>query len=223
MLDTPRAVLLMTVVLAGLTASARAQEVSADLQGFGKAKFGMSEAQVVKLYPKMQKVPVPTPAAGQESLPFTLASYTLQNQSFGPLRKCAVTLRFYEGGFTDVQYKCREPKEKIVGYWTKRLGPPPQVSARNAMSWTLGKVGVTAMANVGTFMIADSARSKAMSYSLLTYVMYKTKQLPGFHAETPGAAPTPGQPAPGQPEAGNAAPGNAAPGEPAPGESAPGK
>jgi hypothetical protein len=176
-------------------AATRAADKSTDLEGFGKAKFGMSEVQVKKLYPKVQEVPMPTSAPGQ-GLPFSLTNYTLANQSFGPLRKCAVTLHFYEHGLTSVEYHCQEPKDKILDYLQKRFGPPTQISARKAMSWTTEKFALTAMAQAATFKVSDLARSKQMSYSLLAYVLSKTQQA----QQSPGVQPAPTATAP--PEAG---------------------
>ncbi len=190
----PRRAFLLVLALGTLTRPAAAADVPTDLQGFGKAKFGMSEAQVKTLYPKMQEVPMPTPAAPGEGLPFTLTEYTLANQSFGPLHRCAVTLRFYEHQLTDAQYRCQEPKDKINDYLQKRFGLPQDISPRNAMSWTFEKIGLTSMPRAGVFMIADLARSRQMSYSLLTYTMYKTGRLPGVNPlPTPTVPPEPGK------------------------------
>ena len=88
---------LVLPVLAGITSlSASGQTMKNEPDGFGKAKFGMSEPDVLALYPKMQQVVMPTPPpeqAPKEPLPFTLTTYTLDNQSFGPLKQCKVTMR----------------------------------------------------------------------------------------------------------------------------------
>jgi hypothetical protein len=171
--------------LALLAPAATRADTAAELEGFGKAKFGVSEAQAKALYPKLQEFPLPTPKPGEGPLPFSLSNYTLENQSFGPLKKCNVTLQFFQHQLTSVQYACAGGGEKITRYLKKRFGPPQQVSARRGLSWVLGKYAVTAMEVAGVFSIFDTARSRQMSATIMSLVMQKLRAT----TPTPMAAP----------------------------------
>jgi hypothetical protein len=141
-------------------AAARAARTAAELEGFGKAKFGISEEQAKALYPKLKEVQVLPSGA---DVPFSLTNYTLDNQPFGPLKKCKVTLQFFQHELMSAQYACAGGSKKIISYLKKRFGPPPFVSQRRALSWMLGDYSVTAMEVAGTFSILDTARSRQMS------------------------------------------------------------
>jgi len=167
-------------------AATRAAGTAAELEGFGKAKFGISEKQAKALYPKLQELPLPTPQAGEAPLPFSLSNYTLENQSFGPLRKCKVTLRFFQHELNSVQYACAGGSEKIISYLKKRFGPPQFVSERRALSWVFGNYSVTAMEVAGTFSILDTARSQQMSGVIMGLAMQKLSAT----TPTPVAAPS---------------------------------
>jgi hypothetical protein len=180
------ALFVLLSALAVLAPAATRADTGAELEGFGKAKFGMSEEQVKKLYPKLQEYPLPTPAPGEAPLPFSLSNYTLENQSFGPLKKCKVTLQFFQHQLTSVQYACAGGSEKIIGYLKKRFGPPQEVSARRALSWVLGKYSVGAMEVAGVFSILDTARSRQMSTTIMGLVMRKLRAT----TPTPMAAPS---------------------------------
>jgi hypothetical protein len=165
-------------------AAARAAGTAAELEGFGKAKFGMSEEQVKALYPKLQEFPQPTPKSGKAP-PFSLSYYGLENQSFGPLKKCKVTLQFFQHQLMSVQYACAGGSEKIISYLKKRFGPPQYVSQRRGLSWVFGNYSVTAMEVAGVFSILDTLRSQQLSSSVMGLVMQKLGATP-----TPMAAPS---------------------------------
>jgi hypothetical protein len=171
----PRAALMLALALGwlALPAGLRAGSKPAELEGFGKAKFGMSEEQVKALYPELQESPLATPKPGEAPLPFSLSNYGLENRSFGPLKKCKVWLQFFEHQLTSVQYTCAGGSEKITRYLKKRFGPPQQVSARQGLSWVLGDYSVTEMAVPGVFTIFDTARSRQMSGVIMGLVMQK--------------------------------------------------
>lgn len=171
--------------------AAPAGDKSPEPDGFGKAKFGMNESQVKALYPKAQEIVMPTPG---EPPPFTLTMYTLENQSVGPLKKCKVTLRFFQHELTDVQYACAEDEEKVYTYLEKRFGTPKQAPAKNAVNWVGTTTSVSEMRGSGVFMFSDLARSQRVSAILMAYMVKKGQPL--F-----GTQPTPGTPAP-TPEAG---------------------
>ena len=179
-------------------AAARAAGTAAELKGFGKAKFGMSEKQAKALYPKLQELPLPTPKPGAAPPPFSLLNYTLENQSFGALKKCEVTLQFFQHQLMGVQYACAGGSEKIISYLEKRFGPPQEVSPRRALSWVFGKYSVTAMEVAGVFSILDTARSREMSAVVMGLVMHKLRATtptpmaaPGGEHITPAVTPEP--------------------------------
>jgi hypothetical protein len=167
-------------------AAARAAATPAELEGFGKAKFGISEEQAKELYPKLvQEFQLPTPKPGETPLPFSLTNYTLENQSFGPLGKCKVTLRFFQHQLNMVHYACAGGSKKIIGYLEKRFGPPQQVSARRALSWVLGSYSVTAMEVAGTFSILDTARSRELTGVMMRLAFQKLSATTPTPVETP--------------------------------------
>jgi hypothetical protein len=155
-------------------AAARAADKDAELHGFGKAKFGISEEQAKALYPKLQEEVVKAAAKpGEEPLPFSLSNYTLDNQSFGPLKKCKVRLQFFQHEFTSVNYACAGGSEKIISYLKKRFGEPQFTSQRRALTWVPSSYTVTAMEVSGTFSILDTQRSRHMSQVLMALAMKK--------------------------------------------------
>jgi hypothetical protein len=167
-------------------AAARAADTAAELEGFGKAKFGFSEEQAKALYPKLQAVPMPTPKPGEGPPPFSLAYYTLDNQSFGSLKKCKVMLQFFQHELMSVEYSCAGGSKKIIDYLEKRFGPPPFVSQRRVLSWVFGSYSVTAMEAAGTFSIVDTARSKKMSSTVMSLINQKLRA----KAATPVSSPS---------------------------------
>jgi hypothetical protein len=154
-------------------AAARAADKDAELHGFGKAKFGISEEQAKALYPKLEELPLPTPKAGEAPMPFSLSNYTLDNQSFGPLKNCKVKLQFFQHELMSVHYACAGGSKKIIGYLKKRFGEPEFTSQRRALTWVPSSYTVTAMEVAGTFNILDTQRSRHMSEVIWRLAMQK--------------------------------------------------
>ena len=161
--------------------------------GFGKAKFGMSEQQVKALYPEIQEMVMPTPPpeqAPKEPPPFALTTYNLDNQSFGPLKQCKVRMRFFEHKLTDLMYDCAN-KDQVHDYLESRFGVPTSISARRAITWFGNKTTVTEMGATQIFMISDLELGKRMSYTLLGYAMKVQGRIPGIGDAPQTPAPTP--------------------------------
>ncbi len=188
----PFLVLLPLLATAPVAVHATMDE-KAEPDGIGKAKWGMSEAEVKKLYPKIQELPAPTPA---EPLPFTLTNYTLEHQSIGPLKDCTVGLRFFNHQLVDGQYNCAN-KDKVHDYLMKRFGQPTQINARKVITWVGRKSSVSEMGASGRFAFADTAGSQNMGMTLYTYGLRRQQQQAAAAqaqaANTPGATPEAGK------------------------------
>jgi hypothetical protein len=168
-------------------AAAHAGQESTQPDGFGKAKFGMNEEQVRKLFPQAKEIILPTPVPGKVAFPLALTDYDLADQSIGPFHQCKVRLRLYDHALTQVHFTCpKKDKDKVKDYLVKRFGPPASTGA-SALSWSGGKTAVTLSPVSGTFMFADAARDQAASRAILAAIMQA--QQPA--AATPPEAPTP--------------------------------
>jgi len=178
------------VVAMAMTLAVGRQAVAAKIpDGYGKAKFGMSELEVKNVFPKMEKL---TPAgAGQPVIP--LVVYQLQDQTVGTLKQCTVELRFFETKFYEVQCRCPD-KEKVTAYLQKTYGSALRVEAQS-MLWTGDKVGIQHVPGSGAFAIDDLERSKRLSLTLLAIVMQHQQPAGDTPAAPPQAAPPPNQPA----------------------------
>jgi hypothetical protein len=154
--------------------------------GYDKAKFGMTAAQVTKLYPKAKPEATSTPAPGQAMPPFTLVTYTLDDQSLGPLKPCTVGFRFFKDELYEIQFRCpRTDKQKITDYLQKRFGLATRVSD-DAMSWTGKHTEISHVPAGGVFMFADLGRSRMMTFTLMNYL---NKMQGGAVPNTSGAPP----------------------------------
>ena len=148
-------------------------------EGLGAAKFGMTEGQVKARYPKMRLMPPPTP--GQQRPAFALASYRLENQSVGSLRKCIVEFRFFRGAdeahatLYEVQFHCPD-REQAIDYLQRQFGLATQTTDTSLM-WIGKKAGVTLVPRSGVFSFDDLARSQTMQRTLLGYLIKMQRQV----------------------------------------------
>lgn len=158
--------------------------------GFGKAKFGMSVAQVRKLYPKLQPAKG-TEQAASKGQQFVLA-YGLENQSVGPLTGCRAQLRFFKDELYEVQFRCPD-HDKVIDYFKKTYEEGPTVVG-NSVYWMGQQGAVSLTPKSGVFAFSDVKRTQAMQSALLVGL---GKRLPPqtptatAPATTPTAAETP--------------------------------
>lgn len=159
-------------------------------EGFGKAKFGMKEGDVLALYPKMPLAS--TPPADGAAPPFQLTAYRLDDQSVGSLRHCSVQLRFLDDSMFDVQVQCPD-KAAVEAYLAKTYGSPTNTydtpNGKNRM-WKGKKSLVSHMTNTSNFMFGDVQGTERLN-RLLMALMFQPKA-----SSTPGAVPAEGALAP---------------------------
>jgi hypothetical protein len=183
------AILLFALAAAAVTA---AEVKFREPTGYGKAKFGMSAAQVKKLYPKLEPAKATAEAAGNAQQ--LLAVYFLEDQRVGPLKQCKVEFRFYKDELYEIQFRC--PDRAGVGdYLQKTYGMPNQPSG-NAVFWMGEHSAVSLAPRSGAFAYADRARSQAFQAILYKYMM-NPLQTPG--GTPPAGAATPAATAPETP------------------------
>jgi hypothetical protein len=169
-----------------IVASQAAADTFHEPDGFGKAKFGMSEAQVKALYPQMEVIAEPTVTPNTPPQPFRLAMYGLNNQTVGTLRHCSVELRFFQLGMYEVQFLCPDKHAARV-YLQKTFGAPTRAE-ENSLLWQGQKTAITYAPGSGAFMFGDIAATTKLNYALLALVL---QQKGGV---TPGTPPTPPAP-----------------------------
>lgn len=157
--------------------------------GFGKAKFGMSVAEVHKLYPKMQ------PTKGTEEAMKKggqlVLIYDLEDQSVGPLKPCAANLRFFNDELYEVQFHCPD-RVKVGQYLQKTYGEPTRTTEK-AVFW-MGKHNAVSLApKTGAFGFSNLVRTQALQSILLNYLGKTAAQ--GGEAPAAGASGTSPTPA----------------------------
>lgn len=185
-------------------ASAAAAEImkAPEPTGFGKATFGMSPAQVGKLFPKMQPTEATEATAGKGDQ--LMAIYQVEGQRVGPLRPCRVEFRFFKDELYEIQFRCPD-RVKVAQYLQKTYGVPTKAT-ENAAFW-MGKHSAVSLApRSGAFAYGDAKRTQAMQAMLWSY-MHQPQAAAG--ATPPAAEATPAAPeaAPAAPEVRPAAPG----------------
>jgi len=193
------AILVYAVMMAAVSSAAEVKFV--EPAGFGKAKFGMSAAQVTKLYPKLrQEKAIESPTG--EAPP--MAVYYLDDQRVGTLKQCKVELRFFKDELYEFQFRCPE-RAKVGDYLKKTYGLPTK-STETAVFWMGKQSAVGFSPPSGAFAYSDLARSQAMQ-ALFYKAMIKAAQegeQPAAAGATPGAAAPPAQappPTAGAPDA----------------------
>jgi hypothetical protein len=178
------------LVVVSLLAAASALAASfPEPDGFGKAKFGMTEAQVKSLYPHLQFVTLPTPLPGQ-TVPFAVPAYRLDNQSLGPLQGCRVEFRFFrpagheQGELYEVQFLCPD-KEQATDYLQRQFGLATSTTP-SSLTWEGAHAAITLVPKGGVFSFDDRARSQAMQQTLFAYMLKMQLQTPGPTAAATG-------------------------------------
>jgi len=158
--------------------------------GFGKAKFGMSVADVKKVNPKLEPTEAMRKLEGKG--PQMLAIYELKDQSVGTLKPCQAEFRFFNDELYEVQFHCPD-RVKIGEYLQKTYGEPTKTTEQAAF-W-MGKHSAVSLApRTGAFGFSDLVRSQAMQSVLFTYINKKKQEQAAAGAGQPsGASPTPPQ------------------------------
>ena len=190
-------VAIVVYAVAAWAASAAADMKTAEPTGFGKAKFGMSRAQVGKLVPKVHPNTA-TAAAEGKGAPLLMAIYEVEDQSVGPLKKCRAEFRFFKDELYEVQFRCPD-RVKVGQYLQKTYGLPDKMT-ENAVFWMGKHSAVSLSPKSGAFAFGDRERSQAMQ-SVLFASMQKSGQALGAapEAAAPGATPAAPETAPAAP------------------------
>ena len=174
-----------------LASAAHADKPFPEPEGFGKATFGMTEAQLQAAYPKAKKVRGgATPAPGQPVAPFTLAFYDLDDQRVGSLQHCHVEFRFFQEELYEIQFRCPD-KEQVTKYLKKRFGPPTQMQ-QSQFLWVGTSASVTHISSGGVFAFGDMQRTREQTTALMSFLA--EVQAASATASAAPAAPTPPPP-----------------------------
>ena len=183
------------IMVFAMAASAAAEVKFKEPTGFGKAKFGMSVADVRKVYPQMQATKGTEQVAGKGGEAFLLI-FELDNQSVGPLKPCKAELRFFQNELYAVNFRCPD-KVQVQQYLQKTYGLPTKTTERSAF-W-IGEHGAVSLSpSSGAFGFSDVKRGKAMQTVLFQYVQKGQADAAATAtaaAPPPGNTPTPAAPA----------------------------
>ena len=139
-------------------------------RGFGDARFGMSQAEVKKIFPAMTSVGS-GPAAG---LP--LAFFDLRDQSVLGLGPCALQLRFASDQLYEITFDCGRD-EKVIRVLREHYGPPVQETPHGTF-WIGQKGGITLNPRARTFAFVDMALNRKVNAALLATAI-KNQQTEG--------------------------------------------
>lgn len=141
-------------------------------RGFGKARFGMTVAEVKKIYPAMKSVGDPTPEVAA-----LLAIYTLEGQSVYSLKPCAVTFQFNPERLHHIALNCGTDM-KVITVLEKRFGEPTQGMPNNVF-WISNSTTVSLNVKSRSFAFIDKKLNDEFQERLRKYV--------ATHAVTSGA------------------------------------
>ena len=181
------AILVYAIAAAAASAAATETMKAPEPTGFGKAKFGMSVAEVRKLYPQLHPSKATEEAVKKGDQ--VLLIFELENQSVGSLKPCGAQLRFFKGELYEVQFRCPD-RAKVAPYLQKTYGLPTKTT-ENAAFW-MGKHSAVSLApRSGAFGFSDLKRAQAMQ-SMLWASLQQPQATAGA---TPPAAATPAAPA----------------------------
>ncbi|MBI3783076.1 MAG: hypothetical protein HY270_06725 [Deltaproteobacteria bacterium] len=153
------------VLLAGiLIFSARPGVAFDEPAGINKARFGMTPAELLKVYPQAKMLPHPTPAQHQA---LALESYQLTGQKIGRLKDCRLEMRFFGGHLElyEIQALCPD-KDEVTRYLTGTFGMPTRTTDSMLM-WTGSKVAINYVPKSGAFSFGDIARARDMQAMLM--------------------------------------------------------
>jgi len=140
--------------------------------GFGKARFGMTVAEVKKIYPAMKEVGNPTPEVAA-----LLAVYQLEGQSVLGLKPCTVTFQFNPERLHQVAFNCGTDMQ-VMTTLEKRFGDPTQGMPNNAF-WIGDSTAVSLNTKSRHFAFMDKKLNDEFQARLRKYV--------ATHAVTGGA------------------------------------
>lgn len=132
-------------------------------RGFGKARFGMSVAEVKKIFPAMKEMVNPKPEAAA-----LLAVYKLENQSVYGLKPCIVRLQFDPEKLYQVSFDCGRDI-KVTAALQKQLGNPTQ-TGENAAFWIGDKTTISLNITSKVFAFIDRALTAGFQSRLGEYV-----------------------------------------------------
>ena len=181
----PRRLLYFPLLLLTLTPPA-AFGFPNEPEGFGKARFRMSLAQVKEIFPGLTGMPEQS-AEGRSFLGF----YSLDNQSFEQLKPCKLRFVFTSDHLYEIRFDC-EPEDEVVALLTKKFGEPTTESARGTF-WYGERTMVTLNPTAKTFAFVDRQLSQSVQTQLFMRVMGgqvgKPADPSGKDSEESGAAP----------------------------------
>jgi hypothetical protein len=155
--------------------SSRALAFPNEPNGFGKAEFGMSAADVKKAFPDLQ-------SKGTQDF---LALYQLENQSVLGLKPCSVNLRFADDKLYEIQFTC-EQKDQVIPTLKKQFGEPTQEQT-HATFWLSKTRSVALNPQSKIFGFVDRQINDVVQQKLFAYLL----QHQGQSRVTPGAPATP--------------------------------
>lgn len=131
--------------------------------GFGKARLGMTVAEVKKIYPAMKAMGNPTPEVAA-----LLAVYTLDDQSVYGLKPCTVTFRFNPERLHHISFNCGTDM-KVVTVLEKRFGEPTQGMPNNVF-WISDSTTVSLNVKSRNFAFIDKKLNDEFQERLRQYV-----------------------------------------------------
>ena len=153
----------LTVLVILLVGSRLALAFPNEPQGFGKARFGMTVAEVKKIYPAMKAVGNPTPEVAA-----LLAVYSLEGQSVYGLKPCVVTFQFNPERLHHVAFNCGKDM-RVITTLEKRFGEPTQGMPNNAF-WIGDSTTVSLNTKSRNFAIMDKKLNDEFQERLRQYV-----------------------------------------------------
>jgi hypothetical protein len=131
--------------------------------GFGKARFGMSVAEVRTIYPAMTATGSPSPEAAA-----LLAVYTLDGQSVYGLKPCVVTFQFNPERLHHIAFNCGKDI-KVITALEKRFGDATQGMPNNAF-WVGDSTTVSLNVKSRNFAFIDKSLNDEFQQRLRKYV-----------------------------------------------------
>lgn len=151
-------VLIAATVLFGSSAVASEQRFQNEPDGFGKARFGLSPAEVAKLYPSAKPLDKEFLGATPVFSPFIARQHLTEQKVPGLSKPVSVELRYWKDKlWVVIVYFGDNSAEQVEASLRERFGEP--MGTGTGPYWTGEKVSITTAVREKWYSISDNAAS----------------------------------------------------------------